>query len=165
MNGVFLLLSAVALAASLMVVLARRTFHSAMYLIVCLLSTAGLFLILGAEFVAATQVVVYAGSVLVLFVFVIMTAGYRESSTVPRTPGWWVAFLFVVGGVGLQLLRGFKGWETPTASLLPSSEESLRSLSQIIFSRWLVPLEALSILILAVMIGISALKREGRRKP
>ena len=84
--AVFLVLAAVAVAGAVSLILQRHPIHSALSLIVVMVALAGLYLLQGAEFVAAVQIIVYAGAIMVLFVFVIMllNAGEEERTNVSR---------------------------------------------------------------------------------
>src|ERR1700692_650451 len=84
--AVFLVLAAVTVAGAVSLILQRHPIHSALSLIVVMVALAGLYLLQGAEFVAAVQIIVYAGAIMVLFIFVIMllNAGEEERSNVSR---------------------------------------------------------------------------------
>ncbi len=162
----FFVLGFTALAAAVMVAAARRTMHSAVWLIVSFLATAGIFLVLGAEFLAAVQVIIYAGSVIVLFVFVAATLGFGETSGRRRGARWWLSLAALAAVVGGELAAALVTM-TPgraDAPAVPEAAEGMRRMGELIFVNWLVPLEVLSLVILAVMIGIGALHREGRGK-
>src|SRR5712691_11700601 len=86
---IFFLLAGIALAGGVSLILQRQPIHSALSLIVVMVALAGLYLLLGAEFVAAVQIIVYAGAIMVLFVFVIMllNAGVEEQTNVSKLAG------------------------------------------------------------------------------
>jgi NADH:ubiquinone oxidoreductase subunit 6 (subunit J) len=162
---VFTLLALAAIGSSLLTVLSRRIFYGALYLLVSMLATAGIFVLLGAEFLAAVQVLVYAGSVMVLFVFVLMTVGFREESRERRGWGWW-GTLVVLGSAILGQLVGavasMPGGDCSGLLQTPAGDVT-RAMGDLLFGERLVALEIVSLLILAVMIGIAALRREERR--
>lgn len=163
MTFAFLVLAAAAAASSVMVVVSRRVVRSALFLIVSFLAVAGVFLLLGAEFLAAVQILVYAGSVVVLFVFTVMTVGQGEARG-RRGPFWWAggaALLLSVIGELLAAMRPLISGALGAGP--PASEQVTREMGRLVFSGWLLPLEAFSLLILAVMLGIAALRRELRR--
>ncbi len=164
--AVFTLLALAAIGSSLMTVLSRRIFYGALYLLVSMLATAGIFVLLGAEFLAAVQVLIYAGSVMVLFVFVLMTVGFREESRERRGPGWWATLLGLGGLILWQLIAAMRSLDGggECAGVLPASPgDAARAMADILFGERLVALEVVSLLILAVMVGIAALRREERR--
>src|ERR1700720_3644728 len=84
--AVFLILAATSVAGALSLILQRHPIHSALSLIVVMVSLAGLYLSLGAEFIAAVQIIVYGGAIMVLFMFVIMllNAGEEERTKMSR---------------------------------------------------------------------------------
>src|SRR3989440_12821710 len=87
--AVFLMLAAVAVAGAVSLILQRHPIHSALSLIVVMVALAGLYLLQGAEFIAAVQIIVYSGAIMVLFVFVIMllNAGEEERTNLSRMAG------------------------------------------------------------------------------
>jgi NADH-quinone oxidoreductase subunit J len=87
MNIPFFLAAAVALATTIMVITRRNAVHALLYFIVSLFSVAVIFLLLGAPFVAALEIIIYAGAIMVLFVFVVMLIG---AASVPVTPSSWI---------------------------------------------------------------------------
>src|ERR1700692_110756 len=95
--AVFFTLAAMAVAGAVSLILQRHPIHSALSLIVVMAALAGLYLLQGAEFIAAVQIIVYAGAIMVLFVFVIMllNAGEEERANVSR----WARFVGVPLGV------------------------------------------------------------------
>src|SRR2546427_8469262 len=108
---VFFLLAALAVIGAVSLILQKHPIHSALSLIVVMIALAGLYLLLGAEFVAAVQIIVYGGAIMVLFVFVIMllNAGIEEHTSISK----------MAGAPGLLLvvaLAGFVGATVAPAS-------------------------------------------------
>ena len=104
-HAAFLVIAALAVASALGLVVRRNAIHGALFLVVNLGSVAALYLTLGAEFLAAVQVIVYAGAIMVLFVFAIMVLipGKEETGLDPRR-GWRLLALPVGALLALQLL-------------------------------------------------------------
>src|SRR6478736_2697494 len=100
---VFGALATLAIVSALMMITRRDAIHSALWLVVTFFQLAGLYVMLGAEFLAALQVLVYTGAILVLFLFVIMLLNLRETSS-PKLGGIHTAQLFIAWPVGLILL-------------------------------------------------------------
>lgn len=168
MTTAFMILALITLAAAVMVVVSRQVVHGAMYLIVSFLAMAGIFIILGAEFVAAVQIIVYAGSIIVLFVFVSMTVGYSVVQG-EKVSGRRMSGILILGGVILAelvyIVTAMPSGSVTSGSAGVPSEAVTRELGRIIFTDWLLPFEILSLIILAAMVGIAALRREeGRRR-
>jgi NADH-quinone oxidoreductase subunit J len=149
----FLAFGAIALAGAVNLLVQRHPINSALSLIAVMAALAGEYLLLGAEFVAAVQVIVYAGAIMVLFVFVIMmlNAGVEE-----ETKGSRVALLIGVPGMLLgSLLVGWvvlkhSGTEAVAAGALPGSPKIIGPL---LFHEFLLPFEITSILILIAIMG------------
>jgi NADH-quinone oxidoreductase subunit J len=161
---VFGLLALLAVASALVVVAARRVVASALALVLCFLAVGGLFIMQGAEFLGAVQIMLYAGSIVVLFVFVVMLANLRGEEggdwSGPRAFG--AAALGLV--VFLQLLAVFartRGWLlVPSAGLAPG-EGHIQVLGKVLFREYLLPFEVLSVILLAALFGLIVI---GRRK-
>jgi NADH-quinone oxidoreductase subunit J len=149
----FLVFGAIALAGAINLLVQRHPINSALSLIAVMAALAGEYLLLGAEFVAAVQVIVYAGAIMVLFVFVIMllNAGVEE-----QTQGSRVAILFGLPGalVGSLLIAWVvlrhSGTEAVAAGALPGAP---RIIGELLFHEFLLPFEITSILILIAIMG------------
>ena len=140
-------------------ILRPNAIHGALFLVVNLGSVAALYLMLGAEFLAAAQVIVYAGAIMVLFVFAIMILihGKEESGPDPRRGARIVAL--PVGGL-LMLLLVFviaARWNAPRGAVVPSG--SAAAVGRLLFTSYLFPFELTSVLLLAAMVGVMLLAR------
>ena len=156
----FFIIAGLAVASALGLVLKRNAIHGALFLVVNLGSVAALYLMLGAEFLAAAQVIVYAGAIMVLFVFAIMVLipGKEETGPDPRR-AWRLAALPVGALLFLQLIvvvRGLRGGEGAGAAAMPGSVEAI---ARLLFTRYLFPFELTSVLLLAAMVGVLLLAR------
>jgi NADH-quinone oxidoreductase subunit J len=155
----FALIALIALVSALGLILKRNPIHGALFLVVNLGSVAALYLTLGAEFLAAAQVIVYAGAIMVLFVFAIMVLipGKEETGPDPRRPLRWVALpagaLLLVQV--LVILVGTRG-PTPVGSPAPGGVEAI---GRLLFTDYLFPFELTSVLLLAAMVGVLLLAR------
>lgn len=161
---VFAALALVALGSALVVVAARRVVASALALVLCFLAVAGLFFLQGAEFLGAVQVMLYAGSIVVLFVFVVMLANLRgeEASDWTGLPAAGAALLAVVVFAQLlAVLARARGWlAAPSVGLAPG-EGHVQVLGKVLFREYLLPFEVLSVILLAALFGLIVI---GRRK-
>ncbi len=156
----FLLLAALAIAGAVSLILQRHPIHSALSLIVVMTALAGLYLLLGAEFIAAVQIIVYAGAIMVLFVFVIMllNAGQEERTSFSRMAtyvGLPVSVLLLVQ-LAWWVGRG-AAWATPQPG---SNAVSTRTLALLLFRDFLLPFELTSILILIAILGAIVLAKK-----
>ena len=156
--AVFLVLAAFTVAGAVSLILQRHPIHSALSLIVVMVSLAGLYLLQGAEFVAAVQIIVYAGAIMVLFVFVIMllNAGEEErtnASRLARYVGVPLGFVFLVE------VAYWVGRATAHLGSAPPEAVSTRDLSTLLFREYVFPFELTSFLILIALLGALVLAR------
>ncbi len=154
----FFLFAAVAVLGALSLILQRHPIHSALSLIVVMVSLAALYLLLGAEFIAAVQVIVYAGAIMVLFVFVIMllNAGVEERTDFSRM----ARYAGIPLGMVLTAALAWKLWGAPVAGPQPFPAEPTRTLSLLLFQKYLLPFELTSILILIAILGAVVLAKK-----
>jgi NADH-quinone oxidoreductase subunit J len=161
----FLAFGAVCVAGAINLLAQTHPINSALSLIAVMAALAGEYLLLGAEFVAAVQVIVYAGAIMVLFVFVIMllNAGVEE-----RTKGSRVAILFGVPGMllGSVLMAWIflrqSGTESVAAGALPGDP---RTIGELLFHDFLLPFEITSVLILIAIMGAVVLASKPPTSP
>jgi len=154
----FFLIGALAVGAALGLVIKRNPIHGALFLVLNLACVAALYLTLGAEFLAAAQVIVYAGAIMVLFVFAIMVLipGKEETGPDPRR-AWRLAavpagaLLLVLLGVALRGLRADAGG--------PGAPGGIETVARLLFTDYLLPFELTSVLLLAAMVGVLLLAR------
>ena len=158
----FLLFAGFCLAGAFNLLLQTHPINSALSLIVVMTSLAVLYLLLGAEFLAAAQIIVYSGAIMVLFTFVVMllNAGREErtlGSRAARTVGFpaVVAILAVLASV---LLRAQRLGVAGLADNITPTEE----LSRVLFHELLLPFEVTSVLILIAILGAVAIASPGR---
>jgi NADH-quinone oxidoreductase subunit J len=162
----FFIFGGFCVAGALNLLLQRHPINSALSLIVVMTSLAVLYLLLGAEFLAAAQVIVYSGAIMVLFTFVIMllNAGREE-----RTHGSKAAYLVgFPGAAALLALLTFIFLSNRTAlgqAVLGSDVVTTSELSQVLFRDLLLPFEVTSVLILIAILGAVALARHTEPKP
>jgi NADH-quinone oxidoreductase subunit J len=156
----FVVIAGVAVGSALGLVLKRNPIHGALFLVVNLGSVAALYLTLGADFLAAAQIIVYAGAIMVLFVFAIMVLipGKDETGPDPRRPYRLAAL--PIGAVLLALLvaRLATGARAPVAPPAPGGVEAI---AELLFTDYLFPFELTSVLLLAAMVGVLVLARRG----
>jgi NADH-quinone oxidoreductase subunit J len=156
--AIFLILAAVTVAGAISLILQRHPIHSALSLIVVMVALAGLYLLQGAEFVAAVQIIVYAGAIMVLFIFVIMllNAGEEERTNVSRL----ARFVGVpLGIVFLVEVAYWIGRATAHLGTAPPEMVSTHDLSSLLFREYVFPFELTSFLILIALLGALVLAR------
>jgi NADH-quinone oxidoreductase subunit J len=154
-------LAAVAVASALGMLLSRNAVYSALFLVLNFLTVAVLYLLLHAAFIAVVQVAVYAGAIMVLFLFVVMLLGTEQVGG--RPPLRWQQPLAVVlacvllAQAAFVLQRGPGGAAVDQA--LPPGFGSPAAVGEMLFSEFLVPVEVASLLLLASMVGAIVLSR------
>jgi len=157
----FFLFAGLCVAGALNLLLQRHPIHSALSLLVVMSSLAVLYLLLGAEFLAAAQIIVYSGAIVVLFVFVIMllNAGAEE-----RTHGSWTAYIAgFPGAAAIFCVLAFiflSQRKLLGTARLGDYIVTTRDLSQVLFRDLLLPFEVTSILILVAILGAVVLARK-----
>ena len=155
----FVVIALIAFGSALGLVLKRNPIHGALFLVVNLGSVAALYLTLGAEFLAAAQVIVYAGAIMVLFIFAIMVLipGKDETGADPRRP--WRLLALPLGGLllvqVLTIVLSTHG-PTPVGSPAPGGVEAV---GRLLFTDYLFPFELTSAVLLVAMVGVLLLAR------
>ena len=154
---VFHFFAALAVISAILVVTRRNVVQSAIFLITALLATAGIFLQLHAEFLFVVQVILYAGGIMVLFVFVIMLINLDVSlHQIQFNRQWWLGLLLALV-VGAQLVLAVTIGESKVSFGAPAAatalEPSTQLVGHVLFSEYMLPFEIASILLLVAMIG------------
>ena len=157
----FACLAVIAVGSALGLVLKRNAIHGALFLVVNLATVAALYLTLRAEFLAAAQVIVYAGAIMVLFVFAIMVLipGKEETGPDPRRPYRLLA-LPVGAGLLVELavivVSSGRGGDTAPPAAIPGGVEAI---GRLLFTDYLFPFEVTSFLLLAAIVGVLTLAK------
>jgi len=152
----FYVMAALCVASALVVIGQRNPIYSAFGLIVTLCSLSAIFGLLGSPFIAALQVVVYAGAIMVLFLFVLMLLGVKSEDRASSGILKAVAVALVLA-LGLQMASVLAGAARPP---VPAFDASTRAVAHVLFSApYLYVFEATSILILAALVGSIVLAR------
>lgn len=161
----FWLFALITLGGAVMTVISRNAVHSAVWLISSLLGTAGLFLLQKAEFLFAVQIILYIGGIMLLFLFVIMLVNLNQQAKERQFSGqWWIAALVcVVVAIefGFFVKRGIP--DLPArAEEVTHAEGNIERLADVLFTQYLVPFEAVSLLLLAAIVGSVLMARVKR---
>lgn len=155
----FVLLSVMALGGGLWVLLRRSPVDSALGLLTTMVAIAGHYMLLDAPFLAAVQLIVYGGAVIILFLFVIMLLNLREESLRRRlSAGRW---LYALAGVAVLVgLAGIFQGGGAAGQLGTGDSGTVEAFGQTLFQRWVYPFELTSVLLLAALVGAVALTRQ-----
>jgi NADH-quinone oxidoreductase subunit J len=154
LNNIFYFLSFLALLSALMVIFSKNPIHSVLYLILTFFAIAGHYILLNAQFLAVVHIIVYAGAIMVLFLFVIMFLNLNADTEPQKS--LLVKFAGVISGglLFLVLIASLKNAGESTYNLNPDTNLGLiQNLGQVLFKDYLLPFELISILFLAALIG------------
>ncbi len=163
----FYAFGAMLLGSALLVVLVRNPVHSALFLVLAFVTAAGLWLLLYAEFLAITLVLVYVGAVMVLFLFVVMMLdinidllreGFWRNAPLAALVGLLMAFEMVA-----LLLRGSKG-AAAAASAPPSNYSNTKALGSVLYTDYVFPFELSAVILLVAIIAAIALTLRHRKE-
>lgn len=166
----FYMFALVLIVAAALVVTVRQPVTAVLLLILCFFNAAGLFLLMGAEFLAFIMLIVYVGAVAVLFLFVVMMLDMRRQSTMPRgvAKRWLPASLAVGGAIFVEMAIAV--WSLPAAKLAqaatqPEQMENTRLLGRVLYTDFAYPFQVSGLILLVAMIGaITLTHRKSRTK-
>lgn len=147
----FWVFSIIAIIFSLLVIVQRKAIYSALSLIVVLCSFSGLYALMGASFLAAIQVVVYAGAIMVLFVFIIWLLGLRTGQEASLPRGRWLYLSLILAlGIGAHIVYIFAKY---LRGLEFSRAADIKEIAKMMLGRYVLPFELTSILFLVALVG------------
>jgi len=164
----FLVLAVVAVATAIGMLMSRNAVYSALFLVLNFITVAVFYLLLGAPFIAMAQVTVYAGAIMVLFLFVIMLLGAESLPTAEILP-WQkplaviLGFVLIAEAAYLLLTRARPLGQIAPPGAAANDSLSLQQLGMSLFQDYLLPFEVTSILLLVAMVGAIVLIRKERR--
>jgi NADH-quinone oxidoreductase subunit J len=166
-NIFFYLMAGVIVASAIAVVTTRNVVRAALYLIVVFAGVVGQYLLLAAEFLAVTQILIYIGAIMVLMLFGIMLTRARIGAEVTLTNRAWpiglVTALVLLGVMGYALVDAWGDDPLPDDTRVPTDGGSnTAALSDAIFSDFLIPFEVVSVLLLAALVGAIVIARKDR---
>ena len=156
MHILFFILAGAALVSGVLVVFQTHPLRSALWLIVNFFAVAGIYLLAHAEFIAAIQVLVYAGAIMVLFLFVIMLLNLREPEAATPQPrhGLKMLGISLAVGTGMLLVYAFSKVTLPAAKVAaPTGLGNTETIARLLFTDYLLPFEVTSVLLLVAIVG------------
>ncbi len=164
MQLAFYILSFIAVFAAVMVVLSDRPIVSGLFLLLCFTAISGLYITLSAPFIAAMQLVVYSGAIIVLFLFVLMLLNQHRES--PSKRNRFVTFVSVLGGVligvfiYLTMLKSKILLSYTKMSAVGGMKNNVETIAGVMFKKYFIPFELISILLLAAMVAAVFLSKK-----
>jgi len=160
---VFYFLSALTILSALVVVFTRKPMYSVLSLIVCFFTIAGHYILLNAQFLAITHIIVYAGAIMVLFLFVVMLLNLNAETEMHKSAKLRIAATIAAGMLFVTLIASFRSTTFGAFTLPPASDNGLvQHVGQRLFTDYLLPFEISSILFLSAMIGAVVLSKKER---
>ena len=163
-NIFFYVIAAVMVFAAIRIVTVKNVVHAAMYLVLVLSGVAAQYVLLASEFIAATQVLVYIGAIVVLVLFGVMLTRAKLGEDVNLTNDYWyvgaftAVILFVL--LATSLLDHFGDEPLDQANAETQLANNTEQVSDAIFGAYVVPFQAVSVLLLAALVGAIALARK-----
>jgi NADH-quinone oxidoreductase subunit J len=163
----FAVLGLTAIGSSLAMIGHRNPIYSALFMVITFATTAAMFVLLKAPFIAAIQIIIYAGAVVVLFLFVVMFLNLKSSILIERRRGP-LLLAFVLGGLvagELAAVVATGAWPDTAEALVPPGFGSVTAVATVLFTRYLVPFEIASVILLVGMVGAIVLARRETVEP
>ena len=154
---IFFVIAVVAVIGGLGVVLARSVIHSALFLILALLSVAGIFVLLAADFLAIVQVLVYGGAVTILILFAMMLTRVRDLPSAPDGPQKPIAFVAAIT-FAVTSIAAIAATEFPNESD-KINIVSFQEIGNALFTTWAVPFEIASLVLMVALLGAIIIAR------
>lgn len=167
-EGLFYLFAIILVASAIGLIVVRNPVYSALLLVLCFFTSASIWLLIEAEFLAVVLVLVYVGAVMVLFLFVVMMLDInveemRRGFTRYAWVGWLTAFVVIVQIVGVVAARRLGVAVTQGMVPLPADYSNTAHLGRVLYTEYLYPFELAAILLLVAIIGAISLTM--RRRP
>jgi len=155
----FYIFAALALICGVMILVSRNPVNSAMFLVLTIASLAGLFVLLEAFFLAAIQILVYAGAVMVLFLFVIMLLDLKAEERRKINLLAIIGAVISVGAIATIFFQCLAATSL-SATRAPEFKAGTMELGKLLFSQYLLPFEIISVLLLVAMVGVILLSKK-----
>jgi NADH-quinone oxidoreductase subunit J len=163
---IFLYFAVVILVSAVLTITRRNPVHSVMFMLLLFFHIAGVFVLLNAEFLAAVQLIVYAGAIMILYLFVVMLLNVERESSSARANRFWpwmVAFGVLIAAEVLVLIaRGTFPTETEQPMRLAGS--GVKELGVLLYQKYMVPFEVASLILLVGLVGAVMLAKKSENE-
>jgi len=157
----FITLALLTIASALMVVFSRNPVFSVLYLVVCFFSITGHYIMLQAHFLAAVNLIVYAGAIMVLFLFVIMLLNLNKENEPQKSNLLKAAAIFSGSLILILIAASSKSFELQgPAAEIPVEFGTVKAVGKILFTEFLLPFEIASVLLISAMVGALILAKK-----
>lgn len=157
-------LAALALFSAIMVVASKNPIHSILFLIVCFFAISGHYIMLNAQFLAIVNIIVYAGAIMVLFLFVVMLMNLNAASEPSKNKYMQFAGLISGGCLFLVIISAISDTQQAEAAVLTGTGDNglIKNLGMVLFRDYVIPFEISSVLFLSAMIGAVVIGKKPR---
>ncbi len=160
----FIILSVIAVGAALMMVSSKNPVYSVLWLIVVFFSISGHYVLLNAQFLAIVNIIVYAGAIMVLFLFVVMLMNLNVETEPMKNYRMQLAGVISGGSLLLVLLSALMKVKTQPVQLMEGDVGLIKQLGRALFNDYVVPFELSSVLFLSAMIGAVIISKKEKSK-
>ncbi len=151
---IFLTLAAISILTALLMVLSKNPVHSVLYLILTFFAIAGQYILLNAQFLAVVHIIVYAGAIMVLFLFVLMLLNLNKDTEPQKSTTWKISAGITAGMLLVTLVGAIRGGiEVNIPENVNNQVGLVENLGYVLFTDFVVPFEIAGILFLAAMVG------------
>jgi NADH-quinone oxidoreductase subunit J len=160
---IFVYFAAVILLSAVLMITRRNPIHSIMFMLLLFFHIAGVFVLLNAEFLAAVQLIVYAGAILILYLFVVMLLNVdKESNSVRANRFWpWItAFGLLIAGEMVLLVSRSTFPSEDGLSMRVAAGTGVRELGEVLYQKYLIPFEIASVILLVGLVGAVMLAKK-----
>lgn len=162
-KAIFLYFATVILVSAVLMITRRNPIHSVLFMLLLFFHIAGVFVLLNAEFLAAVQLIVYAGAILILYLFVVMLLNIDRESKAKRANRFWpwvIAFgVLLATEITLLLLRGSFPLDAGSQPM-KLADAGVKALGSELYARYLVPFEIASVILLVGLVGAVVLAKK-----
>ncbi|MCB0820160.1 MAG: NADH-quinone oxidoreductase subunit J [Bacteroidetes bacterium] len=149
----FLILATLTISSALLVVFSRNPIYSVLWLVICFFSITGHYILLDAHFLAAVNLIVYTGAIMVLFLFVIMLLNLNKE-TEPHKPVYLKAAAVLSGSLLMIILAAsLQGYANQPPAIISESFGTAKGVGKVLFTDFLLPFEVASVLFITAMVG------------
>lgn len=163
-QAIFIYFAFVIIISAILMITRRNPVHSVLFMLLLFFHIAGIFVLLNAEFLAAVQLIVYAGAILILYLFVVMLLNIDRESTAPRANKYWpwgAAFgLIIFAEICLLVARG----SFPASEGRSMSTVGVKELGMELYGKYLVPFEIASVILLVGLVGAVMLAKKSDKE-
>jgi NADH-quinone oxidoreductase subunit J len=158
---IFIALSGLAIYASIMMLVSKKPVHNVLYLILCFFAIAGHYILLNAQFLAVVHIIVYAGAIMVLFLFTLMMLNLNLANELRKPMLARVAAVTAGGLLLVTIVALLKGIDSKGTFIVNTQMGMAGNIGKVLFNEYMFPFEAASVLFLAAMVGaVMMVKKE-----